>query len=380
MIVSNAAIVPAIASYAGAVNVYNDGPAVTDVIIDMNGYFAAPSDLNYNTALGSETLVNNTTGSYNTAAGADALQSNTTGMQNTATGAGALLDNTTGGFNTAAGSGALSSNSTGSSNTATGAGALQANTTGGYNPADGGVALNNNTTGTENVASGDGALQANTTGSYNTAIGESALSYNTTGGANIAIGSFAATDVSKGNSNNIHIGSLGEAGDSGVIRIGSGSQTSFFAAGITGTKTGLSGAVAVLVDSNGQLGTSSSSRRYKEDIRDMGEASSDLMRLRPVTFRYKQPYADGSKPVDYGLIAEEVAEVYPGLVARTSSGEVETVQYQKVNAMLLNEVQKQHRQIEEQDQRAQAQQAEMSALKARLSELELRLETLAAPK
>ena len=105
--------------------------------------------------------------------------------------------------------------------------------------------------------------------------------------------------------------------------------------------------MAVVIDSSGQLGTINSSRRYKEDIRDMGEASSGLMRLRPVTYRYTQAYADGSRPLDYGLIAEEVEQVYPDLVAHLQNGEVETVQYHKVNAMLLNEVQKQHRRIEE---------------------------------
>src|ERR1700677_2556567 len=94
--------------------------------------------------------------------------------------------------------------------------------------------------------------------------------------------------------------------------------------------------------------TASSSRRFKEDIQDMGDTSSGLMRLRPVTFRYKQPYQDGSKPIDYGLVAEEVADVYPDLVAYSPSGEVQTVQYQKINAMLLNEVQKQHQQIQDQ--------------------------------
>jgi hypothetical protein len=96
----------------------------------------------------------------------------------------------------------------------------------------------------------------------------------------------------------------------------------------------------VLIDSNGQLGTVSSSRRYKEDIHDMGVATDGLLRLRPVTFRYKKPYADGTKPIQYGLIAEEVEEVYPDLVVRGKDGQVETVQYYKLDAMLLNEVQK----------------------------------------
>ena len=125
----------------------------------------------------------------------------------------------------------------------------------------------------------------------------------------------------------------------GVIRIGtSGTQTSFFAAGINGVMTGGAG-TAVLVDSNGQLGTISSSRRFKEDIQDMADASSGLLQLRPVTFRYQQPYADGSKPIDYGLIAEEVADVYPDLVVKAPHGQVETVQYHKLTPMLLNEVQ-----------------------------------------
>ena len=104
-------------------------------------------------------------------------------------------------------------------------------------------------------------------------------------------------------------------------------------------------AVAVLIDSNGQLSTVNSSRRFKEDIQDMGELSSGLLRLRPVTYRYQQPYADGSKPMDYGLIAEEVAEVYPDLVVKDKEGRVQTVQYQKHTPMLLNELQKQDEQI-----------------------------------
>jgi len=244
------------------------------------------------------------------------MQNNTTGSENTASGVQALLDNATGNFNTASGYQAL-----------------QASTMGSNNTAGGSFALYSNTVGVNNTASGDSALEGNTTGSNNTAIGCQ-----------------AAGSVLGSNSNNIHIGSLGASGDgaaanSGVIRIGTpGTQTSFFAAGVSGTNTGLSGAVPVVIDSNGQLGTVSSSRRYKEDIQDMGEASSGLMRLRPVTFRYK----DGSKPIDYGLIAEEVADVYPDLVAHSSDGEIETVQYQKVSAMLLNEVQRQHQLIQNQ--------------------------------
>ena len=113
--------------------------------------------------------------------------------------------------------------------------------------------------------------------------------------------------------------------------------------------------------------TASSSRRFKEDIEDMAGRSSGLLRLRPVTFRYKQAYADGSKPLDYGLIAEEVAEVYPDLVARSADGQVESVQYQKLAPMLLNELQKQDRHAQEQGDTIRQLQARIAALEALLS-------------
>jgi len=125
-------------------------------------------------------------------------------------------------------------------------------------------------------------------------------------------------------------------------------QTSFFAAGIRGVTTGNNDAIPVVIDSNGQLGTVSSSRRFKEDIHDMDTVSSGLMRLRPVTFRYQRPFADGSKPIQYGLIAEEVADVYPDLVTHSADGQIETVKYQVLDSMLLNELQKEHKQVQEQ--------------------------------
>jgi len=122
-------------------------------------------------------------------------------------------------------------------------------------------------------------------------------------------------------------------------------QSSLFAAGVRGVTTANNNAIPVVIDSSGQLGTVNSSRRFKEDIREMGDASRGLMRLRPVTFRYRKPFADGSEPIQYGLIAEEVAEVYPDLVAHSADGQIETVKYQVLDAMLLNEVQRQQKQI-----------------------------------
>jgi len=141
--------------------------------------------------------------------------------------------------------------------------------------------------------------------------------------------------------------------------LGGGSQLRAFIGGVSGVTT--AGGVGVFINGAGQLGTVVSSRRYKEDIQDMGRTSAGLLDLRPVTFRYKEAYGDGARPIQYGLVAEEVAEIYPDLVVYNEEGLPETVQYRKVNAMLLNEVQRQHRQIE--------------ALMERLSEVERRLET-----
>jgi hypothetical protein len=371
-IVANAAIVPAGTSAdSGGVSVYNSGPATTDVIIDMNGFFTAPTDLNYNTAIGSGTLADDTTGFVNTAIGYDALTTNTSGYGNTAMGGFALGLNTIGIENTATGNAALAVNTSGSENTASGLGALRGNTTGSFNTAAGNGALGNNTTGNNNTASGSSALTFNKTGGNNTALGYEALAESMTGSGNIAIGFEAGFNAPAANNNSIYIGNAGSASDSsGTTQIGFPGTTSFFVAGVSGVTTGISNAVPVVIDSNGQLGTISSSQRFKEDIQDMGDASNDLLRLRPVTFRYKQAYKDGSKPMDYGLIAEEVADVYPDLVVRNKDGEIQTVQYQKLTPMLLNEVQKLHADLDQQNQRVQQQDETIRQLQDRLAALE----------
>jgi len=286
------------------------------------------------------------TGGSNTASGAGALQSNTIGLRNTASGAGALGSNTTGHFNTASGTGALGSNTTGGRNTASGQSALGSNTTGG-----------------DNTASGAFALERNTTGDSNTASGQSALVSNTTGSNNIAIGYLAGISLST-TDNNIDIGNEGVAGDANTIRIGTDlTQTATFIAGIRGVTTANANAVAVVVDSAGQLGTVSSSRRVKDNIADMGGASHALMKLRPVTFHYKRDTNPEGRTLQYGLVAEEVAKVAPGLVARSADGRIETVYYQFLAPMLLNEYQRQQRTIE-------AQAAHLTKQTARVAELE----------
>ena len=324
------------------------------------GFLALKSNTagRFNTAIGAGALFNNR-GNENTATGSGALLSNTTGTQNTAMGEGVLFFNTTGNFNTAIGAGALERNTTGFLNTATGTSALQNNTIGQGNAATGGGALQSNTTGSSNTAIGDAALIRNTSGDGNTAIGEQALFFNTGGSRNTAIGSKALIGVTgsfntalgldagsrlAAGSNNIDIGNVGVGGESATIRIGA-AQTKTFIAGIRGKTTGIADAIPVLVDSAGQLGTMSSSRRFKNEIKPMNNASEAVLALRPVTFHYKSDKRDTPQ---FGLIAEEVAAVNPDLVVRDDKGEIYTVRYDAVNAMLLNEFLKEHRKVEDQ--------------------------------
>jgi hypothetical protein len=215
--------------------------------------------------------------------------------------------------------------------------------------------------------------------SANIALGIGALPNITTGSNNIAIGSNAGSLIPGGNSNNIDIGNQGTASDSGVIRIGT-VQSELFVAGVRGVTTKNSNAVGVLIDSAGQLGTVSSSRRFKEDIQDMGDASRDLMHLRPVTFRYKQPFADGEKPIQYGLIAEDVARVFPDLVAHSADGQIETVKYQVLAPMLLNRVQRHQQEILLLEQEVDRQERENESLQERLVKIEAALVSLSSAK
>src|SRR5882724_1383621 len=262
----------------------------------------------------------------NTVLGDDALLNNL-GVDNTAIGANALYSNTTGNFNTANGVAALAQNTTGFNNTANGVGALEFNRTG-----------------DNNMANGFQALYSNTTGGRNTASGVSALNHNTTGFNNIALGFLAGDNLTIGN-NNIDIGNKGVAGEGNVIRIGKqGTQTATYVAGVSGaTVTG----TAVVVNGSGQLGVAPSSQRYKEQIQPMDKASEAILALKPVTFRYKKELDPQGIP-QFGLVAEEVEKVNPDLVACDEQGKPYAVQYEAVNAMLLNEFLKEHRKVEQQ--------------------------------
>ena len=313
-----------------------------------------------NVAVGSQSLRANTVGHRNIAVGMGALGANTEGSYNTAVGSGGTLsDNVTGDYNTAIGALALHLN-TGGQNTATGAESLYSNTTGILNTANGIYALRGNTEGVNNTASGSEALALNTTGSGNTGIGANALLNNVIGDDNLAMGNYSGQFIT--GSRNIAIANNGVAGESNTIRVGNANHVRTFVSGIRGIQTGVADAVTVVIDSNGQLGTISSSRRYKQEINDMGEASGRLLDLNPVTFRYREARQDGDVPLEYGLIAEEVAEVFPDLVVFNSEGQPETVKYRLLSSLLLNELQKQHQQLG-------GQMAEISELKGQLTEL-----------
>jgi hypothetical protein len=339
-----------------------------------DGYFTLNLNTsgNGNTAVGVHSTQNNISGGYNTAIGAYSLYSNLLGSNNCAIGTNALYSNLLGSLNSAVGSSALYANTTGNYNAAIGTNALYSNTTGSDNTANGSYALNFNTTGYDNTANGYYALYSNTTGYYNAADGSGALLANSTGVGNSAFGYNSLTSVSTGSYNNgtgyetlynttgsfnIDIGNLGGSGDNNTIRIGtSGYHRATYISGISGVTT--SGGVAVYINANGQLGTLTSSRRFKNNIKDMGRVSEKLMNLRPVTFRYKDNAEKGAHHLQYGLIAEEVAKVYPDLVQYDKAGKPFTIYYHLLTPMLLNELQKEHH-------RSQAQKTEIIAMKAR---------------
>jgi hypothetical protein len=302
-----------------------------------------------NTAVGTGAMVNNNVGNDNTAVGDHALTSQTGEGPNTAVGSGALFSNTLGDSNTANGTFALFSNTEGDSNTAVGASALFSNTEGSLNTAMGTGSLSSNTVGGGNTATGSNALTSNTTGGFNTATGFQVLFANTEGFGNTGIGDSALSQAT-GNGN---IG-VGAGAGSGVTTAdnvicigtpGANQNDSCYIGNIFAREVALDG-IPVLVDSLGKLGTQISSRRFKKEIQPMDKASEVILALKPVTFHYK---SDAKNTPCFGLIAEDVARVNPNLVVRDKNGEILTVRYDQVNAMLLNEFLKAHNKMEEQE-------------------------------
>jgi hypothetical protein len=295
----------------------------------------------------------------NTAVGENALQLLTPGMgaYNTAVGYYSLGLNVEASFNTATGAGALFAHAyNGDGNTATGAFALYNSTSGEANTATGGVALFNNINGSFNTANGVSALASNTSGNNNTADGDQALVNSTVGSNNLALGFSAGSAVTTA-SNVICIGAnVAGANVDNSCHIGQ-----IFGATIAG-------GIPVIIDSNGRLGTVVSSKRFKDEIKLMNQASESILALKPVTFYYK---SDKTDTPQFGLIAEDVEKVNPDLVVRDNEGKPYTVRYDAVNAMLLNEFLKEHNAFLEERGKVQEQ-------GATIARLEQQIETLAA--
>jgi hypothetical protein len=326
-------------------------------------------DGNQNTALGQSALVNNTA-SENTAVGFQALQNNTEGLVNTAIGANALFHLVNGQQNTAIGVDALRTGVSSFANTATGRSALDSNN-GADNTATGAYALSGNSTGKRNTATGAYALQASATASNNTAIGWHALQSNT-GPGNVGVGSQAGQRLSTGNGN-VCLGAFvfGNAGESNTTRI-------------RNVYSSVASDRAVYVTADNKIGTLVSSRRFKEEIKPMDKASEAILSLKPVSFRYKKEI-ESNGSIMFGLIAEDVEKADPDLVTRNEKGEAETVRYDAVNAMLLNEFLKEHQTVQElksTDAKQEAiiaqQQKQIEALTATLKEQASQIQKVSA--
>jgi hypothetical protein len=302
---------------------------------------------------------------FTTAEGCNALNSLATGDGNTGLGWRSLFSDSVGSFNTGVGAGTLVLN-TADSNTAVGAAALLLNTAGSSNTAVGGFALFNNNIGEQNIAIGDGAMASATAAFSNTVVGTDAGQNIVTGVEDTYIGAF--------------VGAASAPDENFTVRIAdnlngvAGSQC--FVGGISGV-TGANFTDIVILDPiTGQLGDGAvSSAQFKKDIDPMGKTSEAIFSLRPVTFHYKN---DPTDTPQFGLIAEEVAKVNPALVGVDKEGKPHSVQYMKVEAMLLNEFLKEHKKVEEQQSKIDNQQASIAELRATVAQQAKGMEVLTA--
>jgi hypothetical protein len=318
-----------------------------------------------NAAFGWFSLFSNAEGTFNTGAGAATLLFNTA-SNNTAFGGAALLFNTTGTANTAVGAGAMVNNIDGLEHTAIGFQALNANITANDNTAVGLFAMLNNVDGDSNTAVGAAALRDNISGDNNQALGRGALRLNTTGSGNIGIGREASALEDPAVNNVICLGDDGDNNGFGSV------SNRCYIGQIRGVDVGNADGINVIIDSDGQLGTNNSSRRFKKDIKPMEQASEAILALKPVTFHYKNQDTKNAKYTpQYGLIAEDVAEVNPALVVHNKDGQLLSVRYDAVNMMLLNEFLKEHKKVE-------AQQATIAELKSTVAQQQKGMEVLTA--
>jgi hypothetical protein len=377
-----------------------------------------------NLAEGYLSLQSLTTGVYNTGIGTYSLLSLTDASLNTGVGAGALFSNTER-ENTAVGAGALFSSTTGHDNGAVGAFALFTNDTGNFNNAVGHSALQSNVDGSQNNVMGDAAMFDNMSGSRNTAVGDDALFNCVAGNSNVAIGDEAGTSIVGDHNICIGANTNGAAGDNNTIRIGDnlpsggigvldgGALANFVLIGTglntggisvstligfgnvsigTGlqTTTGAStcniggifnqtppaGSHAVMVGPNNQLADATlSSRRFKKDIAPIDKISEGILALRPVTFHWK---TDNTNEPEFGLVAEEVAEVNLDWITRNPQGEISGVRYETIPILLLNEFLKEHKKVEEQQANIAELKSTVGVLTAQLKEQAAQIQKVSA--
>jgi hypothetical protein len=373
---------------------FHDTTGTANTALGYNAMFNN-IDGNGNTGNGTFTLFSNTHGDGNTALGNSALYLNQTGNSNTAMGANALHNNVGGSFNIGVGQGTLANN-TADGNVAMGFRALSANTTGNENTAVGLQALLDNIITQGNSAFGDLALtnfngptsgpfgdgfntalgslsmMSATAGSTNVAVGRRSLESLLTGSNNVALGWRAGDNLTGAESGNICIGPnvAGVTGQSSQTYIGNvGSTLQNFSAGVVDFVT--------VRFSDGRLGHTSSSQRYKEDIKPMDKASEVLYQLKPVTYYYKKDI-EPIQNLDYGLVAEDVAKVDPKLAIRDGKGQIEGVRYLAIYNMMLNEFLKEHKKVQELEATVAQQQKGMDVLTAQLKEQAAQIQKVSA--
>lgn len=347
---------------------------VSNTLVGSNSGAALTSG-GSNTFLGTSSGAATTLGSTNVAVGASALAANTTGTDNVAIGNNANDANTAGIGNISIGRNSLGALTSGSNNISIGTSSMLITTTSTENIAIGHLAMGaGNVSGSNNTSIGTSSLTALTSGGNNTCLGNSALSTLSTTSNNVAIGRNAGNTTT--GSNNIFIGSGVTNAGSNRIQIGTqGTQTSCIIAGISGQVS--SAGIAVLINASGVLGTTTSSRRFKNTITPIDrEISKKIYSLEPVSFYYNEDYSDehssssssSEKPpprIQYGLIAEDVEEIFPEIIARENDspdGKAYSIQYHLLQPLIIKELQSLRREFDE----------EIEKLRRELSDLEKR--------
>jgi hypothetical protein len=352
---------------SGGVTINGDTGSATGNPITFDGLTNAGATVSFS-ATGSTVSLNTTdsVGDRNTLIGLSAGNGTFTAQNNTSVGAFTLNSVTTGGQNVAVGANVLQMVDTGDYNTAIGYNAGQMMTSALQNTLIGGVAGSSITTGNQNTAVGYGALTVSTTSAFNSAFGNGAMASLSGGanGSNVAVGFGALNSLIDGRYNiaigrqsgnayagteisNICISNSGVVSESNTIRLGTtgtgqGEQSRAFIAGSYGVTTDSLTTSPLLISDEGQLGTISSSARYKDNIQDMDDTF--VMKLRPVNFSYK---TDTSKRKQYGLIAEEVYAIMPEIVNLDEEGRPDNVRYHDMPAILLHEIQKLRKELDE---------------------------------